>query len=519
MSRKNDRLGNYQLKARDMDFLESNHKQVFERINFFKDVTFPFGEAVIATDPDNRVTHWNDGAEKLYGIKSYEARGRALGELFIELPINPEQQKTGVWQGESIHIKKTGEEIYVEKSVSVLKEHGHIAGYYYFIRDITSKKKMNEVLVQHRNLLEEVVKKRTRELEESDSKLEREIEQRKYLEEELNLFFNLSIDAFLIIDTDGIIKRINPLFAESIGYEPGEITGIKGHRLIHREDYQETRKVFQQSVAGDSPGYLTNRVMCRDGTVRWVSWIFNPYAEKGLVYITGRDVTEQKKISEELTRLDRLNMVGEMAAGIGHEIRNPMTTIRGFLQMLGGKDDCKHYKEYFDIMVDELDRANSIITEFLSMAKNKVINLKPRNLNAVLETMFPMIQADALMKDKDVTIDLDGRLPDINLDESEIRQLILNLARNGLEAMAPGGVLSITTSLREETPVLAIKDQGTGISPEHLDKLGTPFFTTKEDGTGLGLAVCYSIAARHAAEIELETSSQGTTFYIKFPSK
>ncbi|MFA4886504.1 MAG: ATP-binding protein, partial [Desulfotomaculaceae bacterium] len=107
-------------------------------------------------------------------------------------------------------------------------------------------------------------------------------------------------------------------------------------------------------------------------------------------------------------------------------------------------------------------------------------------------------------------------IPYIDLDEKEIRQLILNLVRNGFEAMPSGGTLTIKTFRDSGEVVLAVKDGGKGIGPEILEKIGTPFFTTKDTGTGLGLAVCYSIAARHNARIEIETGPKGTNFYVRF---
>jgi len=104
----------------------------------------------------------------------------------------------------------------------------------------------------------------------------------------------------------------------------------------------------------------------------------------------------------------------------------------------------------------------------------------------------------------------------IPLAEEEIRQLIINLVRNGLQAMSTGGNLSIRTFMTEQEIVLAIQDDGPGIAPEVLEKIGTPFYTTKENGTGLGLSVCYSIAAKHNAMIDIETSTRGTTFYVRF---
>jgi len=231
---------------------------------------------------------------------------------------------------------------------------------------------------------------------------------------------------------------------------------------------------------------------------------------------TCRDITERKQMEIEMKRLDRLNMVGEMAASIGHEIRNPMTAVRGYLQILKENEHRQQELDYFELMIEELDRANLIITEFLSLAKNKMLELNPGSINAIISKLWPLIQAKTMSRDQYIKMDL-GELPDFMLDKKEIPQLILNLINNSLEAMPPGGEVTVRTYLEGVNVVLMVQDQGHGIDPDLLDKLGTPFFSTKEQGTGLGLAVCYRIAARHKAKIDIDTSSSGTTFFVRFP--
>ncbi len=228
-----------------------------------------------------------------------------------------------------------------------------------------------------------------------------------------------------------------------------------------------------------------------------------------------RDITEQKIHEANMTRLDQLNTVGEMAASIGHEIRNPLTTVRGYLQLFERRQENAAYREQFATMIEELDRANAIISEFLALAKNKAIDRRPRNLNRIINLLLPLLQAEALHRGQNVVVAL-ADVPDVDLDDKEIRQLLLNLVRNGFEAMAPGGTVSIGTRFEPGRVVLVVADTGGGIPPEVLDKLGTPFLTTKEAGTGLGLAVCYRIAERHGATIDVQSSPQGTTFTVGF---
>ena len=216
-----------------------------------------------------------------------------------------------------------------------------------------------------------------------------------------------------------------------------------------------------------------------------------------------------------MARLDRLNVIGEMAASIGHEVRNPMTTVRGFLQLFQRNKNFSAYKDQLDIMIAEIDRANGIIREFLALAKDKVIHLQMDNLNRIINMIYPLLEADALLMGRKFTVEL-GEIPDVLVDENEIRQCIFNLVRNAFEATEEGGMVTLITQAQEGKVILKVKDNGKGIPHDVYIRLGTPFVTTKPDGTGLGLPVCYRIAERHNAEVEVETGPKGTVFTMGF---
>jgi len=228
------------------------------------------------------------------------------------------------------------------------------------------------------------------------------------------------------------------------------------------------------------------------------------------------DVTELRSMEAGIARLDRLHLVGEMAASISHEIRNPMTSVRGFLQVLESKPEYQEDAAYFDLMIEELDRANSIISEYLSMAKNKMINLQPQSLDGIVSAMLPMLRSDANLREIDIRLELNNPR-EVMADKNEMRQLIINIAHNGLEAMSPGGALTIGTFQDKGNAVLYVRDEGPGMTDDILASMGRPFFTTKEKGTGLGLPVCYSIIERHQGRIDVTTDPSGTTFYIRLP--
>jgi signal transduction histidine kinase len=210
-----------------------------------------------------------------------------------------------------------------------------------------------------------------------------------------------------------------------------------------------------------------------------------------------------------------LKAVGQLTAGLIHEIRNPITTVRGFLQFLSGNEDVQQYQDYFDLMMKELDIANHLINDYLSMAKDKEPSFAWQDLNKLIKSMYSVLNAEALLKDHKIILDL-GNINEVYMDENQIRQLIINLVNNGLESMESGGVLTIKTVSEGEKIVLSVIDNGTGMDAETLNRIGTPFFTTKEKGTGLGLSICQSIADKHKAEIKIASSEEGSNFSVWF---
>lgn len=316
------------------------------------------------------------------------------------------------------------------------------------------------------------------------------------------------------------LKYISPAALHTTGYTPEEYYANNNlfFEIVHNED-SPMLKNFYNNLANLNGTPLTLRLITKQGNVIWVEQKSVPvYDENGEISeIQGiiRDITGRKELENVAAQFDRMNMVGNMAATVAHEIRNPMTTVLGYLQWLGRKEKYKSDKEKFKIMMDELCRANEIIREYLSLSNQKVVNLKKSSLNKILNSLYPLIEADACSKKVKIKLDIVD-IPELLLDANEIRQLVLNMVRNGVEAMPKGGELTLGTKLENNEVILFISDQGTGIDEAVLEKLGTPFFTTKDNGTGLGLSICYRIVNRHNAKIKINSSKAGTTFRISF---
>lgn len=224
------------------------------------------------------------------------------------------------------------------------------------------------------------------------------------------------------------------------------------------------------------------------------------------------------KYSAKIAELNRLEQVVQMAAGIVHEVRNPMTTVIALMQLLQDKQELQSHHSLFSTIEDELHRANDIISGYLSLVGQKNRQVKNHNLNQILQDLLPLMQAEAKKQHKTIRL-LPGKIVDIAVDQKEIRHVILNLVNNGLESMDCDGVLEIKTYMRKNHVVLAIKDQGHGIPSELLENLGKPFITTKESGTGLGLYVTFKILEQYHTKVKVDSSLKGTTFTISFPLK
>ena len=234
-----------------------------------------------------------------------------------------------------------------------------------------------------------------------------------------------------------------------------------------------------------------------------------------------RDLSEVQELKEEVERSTRLASIGRLAAGVAHEIRNPLSSIKGFATYFGERyKDIPEDKDTARIMVNEVERLNRVISQLLEFARPLDIKKKAVDIKKIIKHSAKMIERDAAEKNIQVQVEIPLDIPDISIDSDRINQVFLNLFLNSIEAMDSGGELSVTVNYDARTEIMKITvgDTGKGIDTDELGNIFDPYFTTKQSGTGLGLAIVHRIIESHNGEIRVEsTPGKGTSVIIALP--
>ena len=248
--------------------------------------------------------------------------------------------------------------------------------------------------------------------------------------------------------------------------------------------------------------------------------VFNTAGDLERVIYFEKDATEAKKLDERLQQTERLKALGTLAAGIAHEIRNPLATINFNTQMLKRELELEPAQsEMFDDIFEQIHRMDRIIQQVLHFARPSDPQFLPAGLNEAVGRCLDMSKMYTIKTRVEVSADLQPDLPAIVMDFNQICQVLMNLIINAIEAMPGGGKLSVSTSLgKDNSQILEIRDSGAGIPEEDKGRIFDPFFTRKPEGTGMGLSISRQIIEKHGAVIEMDsTPGEGTTFRLIFP--
>jgi PAS domain S-box-containing protein len=338
-------------------------------------------------------------------------------------------------------------------------------------------------------------------------------------EQRYKSLFENNPDAVCSLDRLGRIMTVNPAMERVTGYTKEELVSSQVYSLLLPEETAKWKRRFTLALQGDTQ-YFEQVFIRKDGLQSIMSFIHVPILVNnsiGGVYVIAKDITERKRSDELLIKSEKLSVVGQLAAGVAHEIRNPLTSLKGFVQLL--KSKVNDYDNFFDIMLSELDRINFIVSEFLVIAKPQAVLFQVKEAAAILMSTVALVNTKAIMQNVEIVTRLSEPLPPVLCDENQIKQVFINVLNNSIEAMPDGGSIVIEVfGQGDESIVFRFTDEGVGIPEERIPRLGEPFYTTKEKGTGLGLMVSYKIIENHRGLMSISSQlGQGTTVDISLP--
>ncbi|KXI72897.1 sporulation kinase [Bacillus cereus] len=267
-------------------------------------------------------------------------------------------------------------------------------------------------------------------------------------------------------------------------------------------------------------------VLLETGFTPYISHLYSGYIFASLimvmtmvfqVYLT-EYLNENAILRTEMQKSEKLNIVSELAASVAHEVRNPLTVVRGFIQLLESTEDVKN-KDYMRLVLAELDRAEQIISDYLNLARPQIEKKEHICLSAQLIEMTTLMSSFAAMQGVYLQVEISESLYTIG-DKTKLKQAIMNVVKNGIEAIQGNkGYLKVTAIQKDETIVIRVKDSGVGMTKEQLARLGQPYYSLKEKGTGLGLMVTFSILQAHNGTLEYKSESgKGTEAIIILPA-
>ncbi|MCF6138914.1 PAS domain-containing sensor histidine kinase [Pseudalkalibacillus berkeleyi] len=480
--------------VKDISELRKNQKEVHFLKNRISSSIYHSADSIAIFDMNNHLVSANPAFEKFFGWKESELMGKRVPYVPEELVEEYTKRINDVKRGrnstniETTRIRKDGTKFYVSVTLSPLKvEDGKIVGYTSITRDIHAQK-VAEHELRNKNQQYKIITEHTMDL--------------------INVF-----------DSQGKIKYSSPSHKTILGYE--DLQDRPWTDLVHPDDLPDLIESIKVLKETQQPIKTEFRLKNAHGD--WIilesygTAVLNCQKELDSIVTISRDITERKTTEDFLRKSEKLAVLGQLAAGIAHEIRNPLTSLKGFTHLLK-VNATPEESEYYQIMLSELERINTIVGEFMMLAKPQPKNTKRNDLRKILQEAASLLEAQANLHNIQFVMDFDVNL-EIDCEADQLKQVCINLMKNGMEAMEEsGGLLFIKAIHQEDTIIVSFKDEGCGIPKEQLNHIGEPFYTTKEKGTGLGMMICNKIMENHNGLIEIESElNQGTTVKLVFP--
>jgi PAS domain S-box-containing protein len=492
-----DKLGGITVLARDVSALRKNEARFTELFESLQ-------EGIYITTADGTIVDVNPALVRMLGYDSKEELlKRQVPEIFIDRAerkiVKEEVESQSKIQGREITlVRKDGTSIVCLNTAAAVRDNsGRVLRYQGALMDITER---------------------------------REIERRLHQQQEFarRLVDNFP-DLILVLDTNGHYTFVSPRCTEVLGYELDEAHQMEFGGRTHAEDLPSLISLYKDVVAGrQNFASLEVRVRHKMGDWRRIRFNFSPLSDENGniegVVLSGRDVTDLKRLEEQLIQAEKLAAMGQMLAGVAHELNNPLTAILGVTELLRerqGADDST--KRQLELTHRQARRAARIVQNLLEFSRPASPQKKPLDVNSLVERTLQLHEHSLRRNFIEVDFHPQPNLPGVVGDANQLIQVLLNLVTNAEQAIREvrdTGRIQIRLGRKENHLTVTVQDDGVGIRPEALPRIFDPFYTTKRPGggTGLGLSICMSIVREHGGNIEAESlPAGGSAFTIYLP--
>ncbi|MDF2606654.1 MAG: hypothetical protein K0S34_849 [Bacillales bacterium] len=351
----------------------------------------------------------------------------------------------------------------------------------------------------------------------------RDVSEEKFILAQLESFIENNNDPIIIVDSLGIVTKVNEALNKILGWNSEDFVGRKliDAPYIPLEYKYEAQAMINKALSGNLTHDFETKRLKKDGTLidvvlSIISIKDNLNFDNGFA-LSIRDITDKKRAAQIFIEAEKLTIAGQLAAGIAHEIRNPVTAIKGFIQLMRKGT---FNEMYYEIVESEIERMELILNELLVLAKPQEMEFRKANIYKAIDHVVTLLTALANMNSIEIINELDSNDIYLQCDENQLKQVFINFIKNSIDAMPNGGRLVVKSSfIKEERKyIIEFIDNGCGMSKEFLERLGQPFHTSKQNGTGLGYMVSKSIIENHKGNILVSSEENiGTHISIILP--
>ncbi|WP_226665400.1 PAS domain S-box protein [Metabacillus litoralis] len=340
-------------------------------------------------------------------------------------------------------------------------------------------------------------------------------------EQKYRLLAENSSDIINLHFKDGRFIYNSPSVKQILGYEASELLGDKPSDYIHPDDLQLVKDKHVLLLDQRDPLLITYRGRKKDGTYIPLETNVKSVIDEQTGMVTGfisitRDIRGRVEQDILLRKSEKLAVVGQLAAAVAHEIRNPLTSVKGFMQLFYSTKECN--EDFMEIALSEIDRVEEIISEFLTLSRPHEEKREPIMINELMKQVVQLLQTQAILINKEIKCVINEDIPDIYGDPNALKQVFFNIIQNGLDAIEEKGFVIIKITSSSHSLRIDFIDNGRGIPKDRLLRIAEPFYSTTEKGTGFGLMTSYKIVENHKGRIEIDsTVGIGTTVTILLP--